>query len=147
MTKIQDNELAGLAEIYNEKGKKELYAVLSEQYGIKNPAYVFKRMRGKPSLEYDKEKKRFFSETDDIKSEDVFMGMDELCAPTITEGKGRASKEHENDRNKAMEEMIRGLIGDRLLELSRYVTLDTVSKTMHVDESSLKNDGYRIATH
>ena len=59
---------------------------------------------------------------------------------------------HTNDvygqnRSNAMEKMIRELIGDRLLELSRYVTLDSVSKTMHVDESSLKNDGYQVMIH
>ena len=43
--------------------------------------------------------------------------------------------------------MISDLIGDRLLELSQYVTLDSVSKTMHVDETSLKNDGYQLMIH
>ena len=147
MTRIHDNELIELAEIYNEKGKKELYALMSEQHGIKNPSCVFKRMRKKPSLAYDKSRDCFFADTDNVRPEDVFMGMDELCAQTVSGKDSRTVQKHEQGRDEAMEEMIRGLIGDRLLELSKYVTLDSVSKIMHVDESSLKNDGYRIATH
>lgn len=46
-----------------------------------------------------------------------------------------------------MEKLIRDLIGDRLLELSRYVALDTLSKTMIIDKTSLENDGYQLVTH
>ena len=46
-----------------------------------------------------------------------------------------------------MEKLVRDLIGDRLLELSRYVVLDTLSKTMVVDKTSLENDGYQLVTH
>ena len=46
-----------------------------------------------------------------------------------------------------MEKLIRELIGDRLLELRRYVALDYASKIMYVDESSLKNDGYQLLIH
>ena len=62
MGKIPDNELKELARIYNEKGKKEMYALLVEKYGIKNPTCVFNRMCKKPELAYDKEQKCFFAE-------------------------------------------------------------------------------------
>ena len=47
----------------------------------------------------------------------------------------------EQNRNEAMEKLIKELIGDRFLELRRYVTLDYASKIVYVDESSLKNGG------
>ena len=50
-------------------------------------------------------------------------------------------------RPEAMEKLVRELIGDRLLELSRYVALDTLSKTMIIDKTSLESDGYQLVTH
>lgn len=145
MGKIHDSELGGLAEIYNEKGKKELYLLLTGQHGIKNPTCVFKRMCKTPSLGYDKVQDRFFTVSEKSEPEDVFMSMEELCAMPDPEQSPRSA--HKHNRNEAMEKMIRDLLGDRLLELSKYVTLDTVSKTLHVDESLLKNEGYRLLMH
>ena len=42
----------------------------------------------------------------------------------------------EQNRNEAMEKLIKELIGDRFLELRRYVTLDYASKIVYVDEAS-----------
>ena len=36
------------------------------------------------------------------------------------------------------------LLGDRLLLLSRYITLDSSTRTMMVDQSSLLADGYTV---
>ena len=46
-----------------------------------------------------------------------------------------------------MEKLIQELLGDRLLELSRYISLDSLSKTMIIDQTSLKSAGYRVVTH
>ena len=46
-----------------------------------------------------------------------------------------------------MEMLVRELINDRLLLLSRYITLDTSAKTVIIDQPSLSADGYRIVTH
>lgn len=40
-------------------------------------------------------------------------------------------------RLKAMESMVHALISDRLLELSKYVLLDPVSKRILVDKSAM----------
>jgi hypothetical protein len=37
-------------------------------------------------------------------------------------------------RTGAMEKLIQDLLGDRLLELSKYITLESVSKTMIIDQ-------------
>ena len=147
MGKIPDNELKELARIYNEKGKKEMYALLVEKYRIKNPTCVFNRMCKKPELAYDKKQKCFFAEPDTVRPEDVFMSMDELCMPKTPIHQKSKSVICEQNRNEAMEKLIRELIGDRLLVLRRYVALDYASKIMYVDESSLKNDGYQLLIH
>lgn len=147
MGKILDSGLKELAEIYNEKGKKELYSLLTKKYEIKNPTCVFNRMRKKPELAYSKEQNRFFTEQVTTNPEDVFMSMDELCTSKTPVYLKSTSEICEQKHNEAMENLIRELIGNRLLELSRYVTLDCVSKIMHVDESSLKDDGYQLLIH
>lgn len=55
MGKILDNEIKELAELYNEKDKKEMYTLLVGKYKIKNPTCVFNRMCKKPALAYDKD--------------------------------------------------------------------------------------------
>ena len=148
MGTVHNDELKKLAEIYNEKGKKEMYVLLTKQYGIKNPTCVFRRMCNKPDLAYDIQLDRFLTDKQDmVKPEDVFISMDELCMLKAADQSKHTNDVYGQNRSNAMEKMIRKLIGDRLLELSRYVTLDSVSKTMHVDESSLKNDGYQVMIH
>ena len=46
-----------------------------------------------------------------------------------------------------MDKLIRELIGDRLLELSKYVTIDSLSKWIIVDNITLETDGYQLITH
>ena len=46
-----------------------------------------------------------------------------------------------------MDKLIRELIGDRLLELSKYVTIDYLSKRIIVDKITLETDGYQLITH
>ena len=39
------------------------------------------------------------------------------------------------------------LIGDRLLELSRYISINSISKTLIIDKTSLIRDGYQVTMH
>ena len=75
------------------------------------------------------------------------MSMDELCSPMVPQHVMPETGKISSSRPEAMEKLIRDLIGDRLLELSRYVALDTLSKTMIIDKTSLENDGYQLVTH
>ncbi len=43
-----------------------------------------------------------------------------------------------------VKKLIRELLGERLLELSRYITLDSSSKTMMIEHTSLSSAGYRV---
>ena len=52
-----------------------------------------------------------------------------------------------NSKSKAMESMIQELIGDRLLELSRYITLSTSDRLIIVDKTTLLADGYQMIIH
>ena len=49
--------------------------------------------------------------------------------------------------NVSMEKLIHELISDRLLELSRYVSLETSSRTILIDKTSMVEAGYSVITH
>ena len=142
MKKIGKKEIETLIEIYNEQGKKELYSQLKEHYGVKNPTYVLKRMKNDPDYVYNQNQDKF---EENITSEDIFMSMDELCSPVVL--KHEEIKPSVDQRPAAMEKLIHELIGDRLLELTKYITIDSISKSIIIDQTSLKSDGYNVITH
>ena len=146
MIKINNQELRLLAEKYNSDGKQAMYVYLQSEYGIKNPTCTFKRMKKHPELGYHPEKERFLFDENSTESEDkVFMTIDELCA---SNKKVKESPvEQQPDKSKEMEKLIQELIGDRLLELSRYISINSISKTLIIDKTSLVRDGYQVTTH
>ena len=146
MIKIYNQDLRFLAEKYNSDGKQAMYAYLQSEYGIKNPTCTFKRMKKHPELGYHPEKDRFLFDENSTESEDkVFMTIDELCA---SNKKVKESPvEQQPDKSKEMEKLIQELIGDRLLELSRYISINSISKTLIIDKTSLDRDGYQVTTH
>lgn len=147
MSKIRDEELEQLAEIYNKEGRKYLYELLRNQYEIKNPYVVLNRMKKKEHLGYDPEQDCFLIQADLAEADDsVFMSIEELCTPSVSE-RVKPQDEFAETKSAAMEKLIHELIGDRLLAISRYVILDSVSKKMIVDKTSLLSDGYQLVTH
>ena len=147
MARIHDEELQKLAQVYNTEGKKGLYGMLREEYGIKNPYFVFTRMKEKEELGYIPEQDRFGVQPAPVEADGVFMSFEELCAPAVLQHRKIPAGQTADSKPEAMEKLIRELIGDRLLELSRYVVLDPLSKTMIIDRTSLMNDGYKLVTH
>ena len=142
MIKINKQELRLLAERYNSDGKQAMYAFLQTEYGIKNPTCTFKRMKKHPELGYHPETDRFLPDVNFTESEDkVFMTIDELCASN--KNVKVSPVEQQPDKSKEMEK----LIGDRLLELSRYISINSISKTLIIDKTSLDRDGYQVTTH
>lgn len=121
--------------------------ILRSEYGIKNPYFVFARMKDKEELGYMPEQDRFSLQPDLSGTDGVFMSIEELCTPAVPQTVKLLTGQPAGSRPEAMEKLIRELIGDRLLELSRYVALDSLSKTMIIDKTSLINDGYQLVTH
>lgn len=147
MTKIHDEELKQLALVYNKEGRGHLYELLKTQYEIRNPYFVFARMRNKAELGYDAEHDCFHMQPVPADADDVFMSIEELCTPMVPQRVTPQAEQISGSKPEAMEKLVRELIGDRLLELSQYVIWDPLSKTMIVDKTSLVNDGYQLVTH
>ena len=146
--KVKDKDLKELAKIYNSDGKHAVYEQLENHYNIKNPYFVFRRMRDHPDLSYDTENDCFAASTSETQStENVFMSMEELCSPIIPQHISTKEQQEMDTRPAAMDKLIRELIGDRLLELSKYITIDSLSKRIIVDKTTLTQDGYQLVIH
>lgn len=144
--KVKDEDLKELAELYNVQGKKALYGLLNSKYSIKNPYFVFRRMCETPELCYNSERK-VFALDEKTGTEKVFLSIEELCSPVIPQHGGNKKQQEIDSKAAALEKLIRELIGDRLLELNRYVTIDSLSKRIIIDKTMLVTDGYQMITH
>lgn len=146
MPKVKDAELFEIVQIYNSEGRTAAYDLLRSQYGVKNPYFVIKRIAKSPRFQYDEAEDRYLVHNGSD-ADGVFMSMAELCSPVAPQHARISEKQLIDSRPAEMEKLIRELLGDRLLELSRYIALDPSLKTMVIDQTSLKADGYRIITH
>lgn len=79
-------------------------------------------------------------------TESIFMSMDELCSTTRLKPSCNKSIETDN-KSKAMDKLIHELIGDRLLELSRYITMDVSGRVVFIDKTAFVADGYQVILH
>ena len=145
-TVIPDTMFPELVKLYNTDGKIAMYDLLRSQYGMKQPYFVLQRIKGSDKFEYDAEADRFIAKESSI-ADDVFMDLDELCSSQIVEKHFDDDISRTDPRKTAMENLVNELINDRLLTLSRYITLDGASRIILIDQTSLSQDGYRIITH
>ena len=93
-------------------------------------------MKADKSFGYNYDTDRF--ESDSRKEDDIFLNLEMLCENKIETSDRSEGAISRNDRIKAMENMVHSLISDRLLELSKYVLLDSIGK------SSMQTDGYQV---
>ena len=65
----------------------------------------------------------------------------------LLEIEAEGKKKRKQEKKDAMESLIKELISDRLLELSRYIVMDTSNRTIMIDVTTMKADGYQVITH
>ncbi len=138
--KLTENDLIELSQIYNTAGRPAMTKILKEKYQVKNTYNTLKRMAKRNLIKFETKPE------ETISADSVFMSIDELCAPVVKKHE-RPDETTVNSKSKAMESMIQELIQDRLLELSRYITLSTSDRLVIVDKTTLLADGYQIIIH
>lgn len=127
--------------VYNTDGQSQACAFIRNQYAVKNPYCVIKRMKQSEIYNYDEEKDRFL-EGPAMGTDNVFMGLNELC-----QGRRNIQTIQSTDSGQSMERLIRELIEDRLLQLSQYVQMNQLTRTVMVDQTSMLADGYHVVIH
>ena len=98
-------------------------------------------------LGYDETTDKFTVTRISNADENLFMSMDELCSPIKPQHVCEEPTEKNAPKAEAMEKLVKELLGDRLLELSRYVIMDSLNKTMIIDKTALSDAGYTLVTH
>lgn len=147
MIKIQKEDKKQLAVTYNSKGKDAMYSMIRDKYMVKNPSCVFKSMKKASYLAYNPENDRFMFSEQETMEANIFLDIETLCSGTAKAEPLITTVKAEQPPYKSMDTLIQELIGERLLTLSQYVSLDPMEKVMRVDESWLKTNGYRLILH
>lgn len=144
-TVIGEELFPEIVKLYNSGGRRAAYDYLRSIHGIRNPYYVINRIRkcGKYTYYPDTDQ---FMELDKSTADSIFMDLDELCGNSIVSTDSPVSSTADT-RSVTMEELIHELISDRLMMLSRYITLDSSTRTILIDQTSLIADGYQVVTH
>lgn len=145
MKMVDEKDFPEIIEIYNLNGRKAANAHIRSRYSLKNPWSVMARIRRTPGYEYDENNDRFnipFKHNE----EQIFMSIDDLCK-NEAKSTNRANREVNARTDLSMDKLIHELISDRLLELSRYVTLETSSRKILIDKTSMAADGYTVVIH
>lgn len=141
-TIINEDRFPEIIREYNTGGKKAAHALLRERYGILHPGGVIRRIKESGKYDYNAEKDRFESvPASGEDGESLFLGIDELCGFSAA---APAPANAASGKQECLEKLVQELLGDRLLLLSRYITLDSSTRTMLVDRSSLLADGYTM---
>ena len=147
MIKIQKEDKKQLAITYNTEGKDAMYSLIREKYMVKNPSCVFTSMKKVAYLAYHPENDRFmFGEQEEMEA-NIFLDIETLCSGTSENETSVTVIKPEKHPQKSMDALIQELIGEQLLALSQYVSLDLNEKILRVDETWLKSDGYRLILH
>ena len=147
MIKIQKEDKKQLAIIYNTEGKDAMYSVIKEKYMVKNPTCVFTSMKKAAYLAYNPEHDRFMCGEQEAMEANIFLDIETLCSQKTQTEQSNRSFEPAVQPHKSMDALIQELIGERLLTLSQYVSLDPIEKRLRVDETWLKKDGYQLILH
>lgn len=134
-----------IVKMYNSGGKTAVYDYLRSCCGIKHPYFVMNRIRESGKYTYDPDTDKF-SDAGVSTADNVFMNLDELCGTAVAAADSKVGYVNES-KPIAMEKLIHELINDRLLTLSRYITLDSSTRTILIDRTSLSADGYQVLTH
>ncbi|MBQ1327589.1 MAG: hypothetical protein IIY49_06100 [Eubacterium sp.] len=143
--RVDKTDFPMIVEIYNSEGNSAAQKYIRETYGMVNSGYVIKRIKKSDDYHYDEATDRFVSDKNDNKETKLFMNLDELC--DIKTSKTIQAEINVKSKKDAMESLIKELISDRLLELSRYIMIDTSSRTIMIDVTTMKTDGYQVVTH
>ena len=145
-TVINKEEFPEIVARYNSNGKAAAYDYVRSRYGVKHPYFVMNRIDKCGKYQYDPETDRFI-ETGISEADNVFLGLEELCGTAVINTTQQSSAAFIDQRPAALEKLVHELISDRLLTLSRYITLDSSTRTILIDKTSLSEDGYQIVSH
>lgn len=140
--KVSEEELIRIANVYNTQGKSAAISLLRDEYQYQNISNMWMRLRSRKLIENDTVTESDAKKNNSFNPDDVFISMDELCSTSKNKEKNKSFPTIK--KTVSMEKLIQDLIGERLLEISKYIILNVTDKTMIVDKTTLSDDGYKL---
>lgn len=128
--------------IFNIEGKEKATEFAGTRYN-RCYEYIRRRLYRESEYYFDKSEKKYKKKTERVINAD-FMSIDDLYRGKnqIVESKQEASVKQATCVD--FEDIVLGLIKDRLTELSKYILLDHGSNKVIVKASALKDDGFEL---
>jgi len=139
----QERDYDEIARLYNEFGSAAAKQFISDNYGIKNSAYILGKMKNGHGYTYNAESKRY-DPAEKTKDVALFLGLEELCQ---TEKLTAIPIKGQVPTNPEIGELFYALMEDRLLELSHYIHLKQSSREIVINRTALKSAGYQVAIY
>jgi len=139
----QERDYDEIARLYNESGSAAAKEFISDNYGIKHPAYILGKMKNAHGYTYNVESKRY-DPAEKAEGMALFLGLEELCH---TEKLTAIPIKGQGPTNPEIGELFYDLMEDRLLELSRYIHLKQSSREIVINRTALKSAGYQVAIY
>lgn len=127
----------------NEKGKSEAIVLAKEKYDL---SFQQVRRRLMKSTDYFFDTSlRIYRHRDDVNIENNFMTIDELdyCKTKENTHKGLEPLPGLSP-SQSFEELIKDLMKDRLMELSKYVCINRETKSLIINTKNLKKDCFDL---
>ena len=145
-TVISESMFPEIVDLYNSEGKSAAFRFLKDKYGLKNPSCIIDRIKHSSSFSYNFESDSFAPVAMDA-SDAVFLNLDQLCSKAIAPNRTDPPVIEAESPAPTMEKLIQELISDRLLTLSKYIMIETATRTVLIDRTSLISDGYTVNMH
>lgn len=145
MITVPEKAFPEIVDRYNSGGRSAANDYIREAYKIKHPYFVIDRIKKSGKYQYEASSDRFIAlEKTEHSPEGLFMSLDDLCEKPLAEDKGNSFN---SPGTETMDKLIRSLLSDRLMQLSKYITIDSASRTVMIDRTTLLADGYWISMH
>lgn len=142
MANVRRSDYENIVQVFNESGNKASLEYLQQNFGVKYPRDVIIRIKKTPGYSYDPVTKKInigLTEPEEA----IFIGIDELCNPLITNNtEVESSIEFEPDLN--INIIYQELLQEKFLELTKYVKLNRYLNTINIDKSALVANGYKV---
>lgn len=141
--KVDDRKVI---EVYNSSGSKVAKEFMSTEYHVLYPYSIITRLRRDSANAYDKAKDKFLC----IK-EAPFLRLDELCAVSENELDIPKSKSVDNGKhnlewiaNVEFNHMLQELAMEKLLEMTKYISLNYATGHCKINKQALDLAGYQV---
>jgi len=141
LRKIVQIDFDEFVNVNNEKGKAEAKILAREKYNL-SFEQVKRRLLNGTDYCYDP-KTRTYKHKEKLDYEAEFMSLEELDKKNFNEPLGYGVTGHKGP-DSGFDELVQELIKDKIIELSRYISIDHRTRKLFVKTDTLNRDGFSL---